>query len=252
MSAPLDPEALLALWEDALGLVPIERDEALLRGLVADEDAQRTLGERNALLLQRHAQLFGSTIALASRCPRCATSTRFGADCAELAAQIPPERATAIHTLDAGGHRIEFRLPRADDVAAAARTPVDEDPAGEARAGDDFAGRLLERCIVSCTQAGAAIEPSLLSREVREQLSQRMEALDPGASLCFALRCPECSASWDARLDPGELVWQKVQAEAERLLLDVDELARAYGWTQTEVLRLSPIRRAAYLQLAAG
>jgi hypothetical protein len=43
-----------------------------------------------------------------------------------------------------------------------------------------------------------------------------------------------------------------VQAAAERVLLDVHALARAYGWTESEVLRLTPARRSAYLQMAAA
>jgi hypothetical protein len=47
-------------------------------------------------------------------------------------------------------------------------------------------------------------------------------------------------------------LWQKVQLAAERLLLDIDTLARAYGWTESDVLRLSPVRRAAYVQMTTG
>jgi hypothetical protein len=79
-----------------------------------------------------------------------------------------------------------------------------------------------------------------------------MEALDPAASVSFALTCPQCATHWDARLDLGHLVWQKVQAAAERLLLDIDTLARTYGWTESEVIGLSPTRRAAYVQMAAS
>jgi hypothetical protein len=35
-------------------------------------------------------------------------------------------------------------------------------------------------------------------------------------------------------------------------LLDVDALARAYGWSEPQVLALSATRRAAYLQLIGG
>ena len=48
------------------------------------------------------------------------------------------------------------------------------------------------------------------------------------------------------------VLWQKVRAGAERVLLDIDMLARSYGWTEREVLRLSPLRRAAYLQMATA
>jgi len=39
---------------------------------------------------------------------------------------------------------------------------------------------------------------------------------------------------------------------AEGKLLPADMLARAYGWTEQEVMHLSPTRRAAYLQLSGA
>jgi hypothetical protein len=239
----VDAAALLACWERAVGQPPARRDDALLQALAGElAAAERPLGERNAMLVDLHARLFGPAVSLTSRCPRCATVIRFDADCAALAPALRPRSATSTQTLDVGAHRVEFRLPRSDDIEAAAHAASDA----------DFAERVIERCVVRCTDAGRTVAPSELPHDVRELVSQRMEALDPGAWVSFALQCPECGAGWDAKLDPGELVWQKVRAEAERLLLDVDDLARAYGWTEAQVLALSPLRRAAYVQLAAG
>jgi hypothetical protein len=145
-----------------------------------------------------------------------------------------------VHRLDACRHRIEFRLPDAADVTAAAE--------GQG----DFARRLIERCVVACTRLGKAVPASALPLPVLDALSRQMEKLDPGASVSFALDCPACAEHWQARLDAGELLWQKVRNAAERLLLEVDLLARAYGWTERDVLRLKPLRRAAYLQLVSA
>jgi hypothetical protein len=96
------------------------------------------------------------------------------------------------------------------------------------------------------------VPASALPPAVLDAISRRMEQLDPAASLSFAVACPQCGCEWDARLDLGELVWRKLQAAAERLLLDIDALARTYGWTEREVLSISPTRRAAYVQMAAS
>jgi hypothetical protein len=56
----------------------------------------------------------------------------------------------------------------------------------------------------------------------------------------------------DAALDPGALLWDDVQAYARGVLGQVHSLARAYGWTESEVLSLSPRRRAAYLEMTGG
>ena len=76
-----------------------------------------------------------------------------------------------------------------------------------------------------------------------------MEEFEPGASLSFDIACPDCGERWSAAMDVGDVLWSELQSRAERLLLDIDVLARAYGWSEPQILALSPIRRAAYLQL---
>jgi hypothetical protein len=243
MGRLLDPEALLALWERALRQPAVARDDALLQGLSEAVAVPSALGERNVRLLGLHTQLFGCELALLSRCPACKTAAQFGADCEELAKQglMPPE-ASLVHRLEVCGYSIQFRLPESADVHAASGGADD----------DDFAMDLLGRCVLACASDGVQVPARDLPAPVLHALSERMGALDPAASVSFALTCPECAACWDARLDVGQLLWQKLQAAAERILLDVDALARVYGWTETEVLRLSPTRRAAYLQLVGA
>jgi hypothetical protein len=242
MGAELDGDALLTLWERTLGQPPQARDEALLQVLSEGASPAQTLGDRNARLIDVHARVFGRELALLSRCVQCGTAVQFSTDCESLAAQIPAPDASASHRLQVHGHLIEFRLPTSTDIAAASGTPAE----------NDFVLQLLERCVLACTRDDASVPVGALPEAVLDTLSQRMEALDPAASMSFAVECPHCDAQWEARLDVGQLLWQKIQAAAESLLLDIDALARAYGWTERDVLRLNPLRRAAYLQMVTA
>jgi hypothetical protein len=60
------------------------------------------------------------------------------------------------------------------------------------------------------------------------------------------------AGTWMPRWIPASLLWDDVQAYARGLLGQVHALARAYGWTEHEVLSLSPRRRAAYLEMTGG
>jgi hypothetical protein len=242
MRPELHAELLLTLWEAAVGQPASARGEALLRS-VENVERPRTLGEQNAKLIALHARLFCRKMELLSYCRACGSVAQFTADCEVLAAKMQPKLdAASQHQLKAHAHHVEFRLPDTADIEAAS-----------AEAGDDgFAQRLLERCVLACTHDGNHVPVHQVPGPVLDALSQRMETLDPGASVSFDLQCPQCAAQWQAALDVAHVVWQKVQAAAERVLLDVDVLARAYGWTEREVLRLSPLRRAAYLQMVTA
>jgi hypothetical protein len=238
MLARGDAQTVLDLWECALGVPPIARADALLRAVGVLEDC-RTLGERNCRLVELHSRLFGCDIALSSRCPTCDLPVEFSSHGEALASRMRP-RITDASPLrfENQGHAIEFRLPCSDDIASI----DDEDD-------EAFVQRLIERCVTACARNDTHVPVRELPATVLDALSQHMEALDPGATICFALACPQCGGQWQSRLDVGELVWKKVRVAAEQTLLDIDALARTYGWTEREVLRLSPLRRAAYLQM---
>ena len=253
---PLTAEAALCLWERALGQAPWDRDDLLLNAAGAAA-MQRTLGARNAALMRLHAGWFGTRLDLLSTCPQCATTTEFAADSGALAPQLDSAPPAASQWLELDGHRVEFRVPDVDAVVNATHA-VRAEQAGQAMQAvppdsDDsarsFADELWSACVLSAARNGQPCSAAVLPEPVRLAVLQRMEVLDPGASVSFVLDCPACAARWQAPFDIGLALWRKLQDQAERLLIDVDTLARTYGWAQHEVLALSPLRRAAYLQL---
>lgn len=233
-SSAIDERRLLALWEVAVSAsaaAPWQRDGALLRGAGCAE--QQRLGARNAELLALRSRLFGEHWPLRSTCPRCGTAAEFGVDASQLAPASPMLDHDRLQL--PGGREVTVRAPELDDLRAAAA-------AGDTAAAED---ELLRRCVTANADAAQPLDAA-----AREAIAARMEALDPAATLGFTIACPQCSAAWHAPLDVGAVLCTELRAHAEQVLLDVDALARAYGWSEPEVLALSPARRAAYLQLA--
>ena len=261
-SAPVEPlpaEAALRLWEQGFDQAPWVRDDLLLSAAGA-QSTPRTLGARNAALMRLHAGWFGARLELLSTCPQCGTTIEFAADCEALAPQLDSVPPAAPQGLELDGHRIEFRVPDIEAVVLAS-TALPQHGIGPGTgpgpnldhdSDPDFAERLWSVCVLSAARDGQPCRVADLPEPVRRAVTERMEALDPGASVSFALECPGCAARWQAPLDIGLALWHKLQDRAERLLIDVDTLARAYGWVQHEVLALSSLRRAAYLQLVRG
>src|SRR5262249_26139255 len=104
---------------------------------------------------------------------------------------------------------------------------------------------LLERCVV--IRSGPAGE---LPAEIRASVARAMAEADPLAEVLADIVCPSCEGAFVADVDLGAFVWAELRVRALRLLREVDALARAYGWSESEVLALSARRRAAYLELA--
>lgn len=222
-------QEILGAW-DRLSALPRAvhwdaRNAALLDalGLTAARD---TVGARQAALLEFYAGNFGERLDGVSACPGCATEVELNVPVAELVSGMPaPE---PVEPLDVDGVQVRWRLPSTADLAASARCA---DPALGAVL-------LLERI------AGAG-----LSEPGRKALAQRVAAADPFADITFDFTCPECAATWESPLDAGEFVWARLRSTARRLLGEVDELARVYGWSEGQVLALSQQRRNSYLEL---
>ena len=222
---------ILSLWESAVGRPRRQRADALL-----GEARPRGLGARNRAWLAIRTALFGRDWPLRSDCPACAAPCEFTIDAVVLAeglAALPPARDAA--TIEWRGRTLELRAPTADDL-------------GDVSGADDVAGAarmLLARC-ASREIAAELAEDDLAS------LGREIESLDPASVISFALACPDCGHGWPAPVDVAEALWTEVRDAAERSLTEIDALARAYGWDEQQVMGLSPVRRAAYLQLVAA
>jgi hypothetical protein len=216
----LAPAAIIAAWENVRSLPSAARPAALLRAF--GQGPQPSVGMREAALLAVYAEHFGVRLDGLARCPRCTVDVEMNVPVAKLTSAMPDP--TPVEPLVSGELTVAWRLPHDDDLAACAGAP-------------DGATLLLQRCAPSCP-------PSL-----RAELAARIAAADPYADITFELVCPACAHAWEAALAVAEFVWARLRSHAQRLLREVDELARAYGWSEPQILALSQQRRDSYLEL---
>ncbi|MEO8455609.1 MAG: hypothetical protein ABI454_10645 [Sphingomicrobium sp.] len=225
---------ILSLWERAVCRGRWDRDDALL----ADAGRLPGLGDRNRELLAMRAALFGRNWLLRSDCPTCAAESEFPIDALGLAEALKraPVDGSGGGTVEWNGRVIVVRAPTADDLRSIAAQDDIEDAA--------------QALLATCIPPDMGAEP--LSEEDIGLLERRIESLDPAAIVSFALACPACGHEWTSPLDVADALWTELKRAAERSFTDVDALARTYGWTEEQVIDLSPVRRAAYLQLVAA
>lgn len=236
---------LLQAWESGEGQPPAEQALCLLRYGYPDRSLAQLLslsvGERDALLFALREQTFGPTLQGTARCPQCKEQSLFSVPLSALRVVAPsPGMQTA--QLDWDDHQIVFRVPRVSDLRQAAQL-------SEVGAVRSF---LIRCCIVSMSRGGKAVPASqwhLLPAQVERALASEMAKNDPQSEVLLALRCAHCGQDWNALLDIVRFLWTELSTCAERLFQEVDALARAYGWTESEILQLGPARRRRYLEL---
>ncbi|MGW5673512.1 hypothetical protein ACWEV4_00175 [Streptomyces sp. NPDC003860] len=228
---------VLHLWESGLA-GPSAARSLRLASMAAPSPrsvADLPLSALNSLLLELRRDAFGPALPCTADCPGCGESLDVTVASDELLPAGGGSAVVATATVVSYGRTVTYRALTGRDVRAV-------DPASpRARQA------LLRRSVLS-------VDPPTdeLPDEVLEDVARHLADLDPGADSVLTVVCPQCEHRWDAALDLAEHLWTDVCGYAHRLLHDVHALARAFGWTEADVLAISPARRRFYLEASTG
>lgn len=230
------PEAqLLALWDAAVEHPTLPRALILAAagGAQRSEVAELSIGKRDAYLLALRQACFGSTFACVVDCPECAAELELELTTNDVRAEPAAQDCGSVRVDDCD---IEFRAITSRDLLAVAGTP-------------DARRQLIQWCVTSARRGDADV--TTLSDPMLDAISAAMAALDPQADVRVEIDCAMCGHSWVAPFDVAEYLWSELNARAVRILHEVHNLATIYGWSEADVLAVSPTRRRYYLEMAA-
>lgn len=242
----LGAEQLLNVWEQGLNQPLLQRVLILLAAAFPDRSpdafATMSIGQRDLLLLQLRERLFGQHLMNTAICPQCNDRIEWPSRIADFVIETDNSNTKAdVFKLQTDDYLLRFRLPNSLDIAAVTN----------ARGTENAAQQLLLRCVLEFKQGGENCAGEPLPEVVVQALNEQIEALDPQADIRINLTCPECSHSWCALFDIASFLWAEINGWAERTLQTVYRLAAAYGWSEREILNLSPVRRQLYLGMVA-
>jgi hypothetical protein len=235
--------AMLAAWERGQQQGPVERGLTLLALASPDHEHGAlevlSIGERDRRLIALREALFGQRMTGLVTCERCGGRAELEFDARDLRAAEPAGDAALV--LSADGYDLQLRLPDSRDLLAVAVADAARAPSV-----------LLERCLVYARRGGETAAAADLPNHLVDAAGRRLADADPQADVRFSVTCPACSHAWSAPFDVVSYLWTELDAWAEHLLADVHVLASAYGWSETDILALSPARRQSYLRMAGA
>lgn len=213
---------------------PVRRAVSMLAAVLdssAAEAAAFDVGTRDVLLAGLLRSVAGDQVPTCADCPGCGIVLDVPVDVVavtELPVREPGERLSVL----VDDIEVPFRLPTTADLTALGGRP----PARARRA-------LLAACLG--LERGQPAAPETVAA-----VEAAMEQAAPAGAVDLLVRCPDCGLESMLPLDIPALVWAEIEAQASALLRDVHSLATRYGWTEADVLDLSPRRRATYLAMA--
>lgn len=226
----LSATELLSVWESGSNQIPVRRALTILAVACpeasVDSLADLPIGRRDARLLALRERMFGPELNGITDCPECGEKIELNFKCSDI--NQPEENEPPMEFgVQSNGREFRFRLPTSADLL-----------------GVTSSEQLLQRCLLDSGRR--------LSKDVLPQVIEKMSNADPMADIHLVLNCPNCAHKWEATFDIVAFLWREISAAARRLLREIHTLASAYGWTEPEILSLSPARRRAYLEMASG
>lgn len=191
------------------------------------------IGERDRRLIALRESLFGSELEAIATCPLCAEQVELNFSTIDLrAGGFESEQEAPV---EIAGRSLRLRAPNSEDLLSL------QNPQDLAQCCDV----LLRRCLLDA-------DSGEFSAEIEETVAQKIEQLDPFADIRMCISCPNCQHAWREVFDIVSFLWSEVARWAGRTLRDVHTLASAYGWSEKEILALSPARRQSYLDMVAA
>ena len=237
----LSASELLTAWERGLGQRLMDRALTLLAATDPQTPrealAKLSIGRRDAGLLSLREEIFGPRLTGLADCPHCRERLVLSFRAADLRNSSEPT-ACEVLSVRVDDWDVRFRLPNSDDLLAIS----------ECRDSDTGRALLLQRCILGIEENNEVRAINDVPVHVIEAAVQKMGETDTLGDVHLALTCPLCGHEWQAPFDIASFLWIEINAWAHRTLQDVDELARAYGWREADILALSPLRRQVYLE----
>jgi hypothetical protein len=242
---------LLFIWEQGLELGLPHFGLLLLKAAFPDasiEDLKRLpIGKRDGLLLLIRGQIMGPSLVGLADCPRCGETMELNLSISDIQIKSEPEISdpNSLSINESGyeiktqGYVIGFRLPDSTDQEAAL---CFADPA-KAKT------EILRRCIRSARFNDEDIEAEELPALITEMIAENMARADPQADVLLKIGCTSCSHEWDCIFDISSFLWKELDRWSHKRLFEVHTLAQSYGWSEAEILSLSPWRRRHYLEM---
>lgn len=235
---------LLRAWEACIDMYPAERALYLLASAnpeAKEELCEICIGKRDVLLLALREEIFGGILYSTAECPGCGNMLDLAFRASDISSATGTNPAEEI-SLRFDGFDILFRLPRAGDLLEISAS------SDENRARDV----LLDRCILEVRKEGSYASWNDLTPEAVKAVEERMALADPGGVTLMNICCPDCEQSWTEVFDIVPFLWREIDAWAKKTLREIHIIASAYGWSEDEILSLSPFRRRIYLEMVGA
>jgi hypothetical protein len=209
-------------------------------GIEYDQVVSLPVGIRDSLLLKLRQSIFGNILSSTSVCPSCDEKVEWEMQIESFGLSQPEESVNIKNfKFRKGDYSIAFRLPNSGDILHLSSDQTVE----------TSYRWLLSRCILDIKHKRKELRYEDLPSDILDALAEQMTRKDKFADIRISLSCNKCSFQWEAVFDIISYFWTETNSWARQLLLEIGILASNFGWSEKQIIQLSPVRRKIYLEM---
>jgi len=245
-NAPVSTAQLMQLWESARAAPSCQFGVVILRFAAPELSEEQLLnmstGARDGLLLRVRLQWFGPLVQSSTPCTSCKLPIEADLDLQQF---TPPLTLKAPYSeCSYKGKTIRVRGLRVKDEIEYATRGL---------SGAKATSFILDKVIAKqCFDRQNVLKEIENDPAFFKQIEEHMEIADPWATVWLNLACQECKAEHSLLFDIKDILYNDLQNWFAEIMEQIHILARAYGWSEQEILSLSSQRRLWYCRRVTG
>lgn len=235
---------LLELWEGSERKSPLYFSLLIIcefyPELSFEKVLQLPIGVRDILIFKIRKELLGDEMTGYTSCPQCGEKVEWKMKYLDFGFPFEPGIPDKIyHSFQKGRYRITYRLPNSSDSFEMLKN----------RNNSDNYNYLISECIQEVILNKKAVQNAELPNDILEKVFEQMELKDEFANIRISVVCPACKNQWESIFDVVDYFWMEVNSLTNRILSEIGILAYSFGWSEKEILDLTPERRRTYIEM---
>ncbi len=235
---------LLKVWEENLNKSLVHKSMHLLAVAYSVSDMTQlthlSIGDRDSKLFQLREWMFGTRLVNLANCPQCLEHMEWEMSTQDfLHDQVQGLKDPDQFDLSVDDFQLRFRLPNSNDlINAVSNQEYQKSP-----------DKILKDCIVHAKRKDQNYGETKFPDSVLKALDEQINQKDPKANISILLSCQSCDHQWEIAFDILSYLWTEIDNWAKHILQEIYTLARAFSWSEKDILEMSPRRRRMYLQM---
>lgn len=195
-----------------------------------------SIGDRVAILFNARKIILGNIIACTATCLNCSSKMSFDLNISDLLQIHRSDKNQEFYELNTEGYKIKFRPLCA----------IDQDYSIKKFSSVEMIGNKL---VKSCVVNSIPLLPKILPKKIEIDIGMKMDDIDPLSDLSLRVSCPECSKIFEVFFPSEEFILREFAAHSKNLEHEIHWIALHYGWSESEILKLSLQKRKRYVEL---